>query len=153
MRLPLPTTTTTTTTTTTGGSGRGDDDDDDDKDEGEGKENNGGDGAIPATALGGVVNHMQKTLLDEFNTFIAIYVYKGRVWARLSAQVYLDEGDFAWAGEVLGVLCGRVRGGEGWREGEGESQGKSQGKGEEGEGQKDIEARLSSSLDLVDEKQ
>ncbi len=68
-----------------------------------------------------VVNYMQKVFVEEFDTFIAVYVYKGRLWTRLSGQIYLEEGDFAWAAEVLGSVCGRV--GEGAWMGEGKGAG------------------------------
>ncbi|KAK5227057.1 hypothetical protein LTR72_003047 [Exophiala xenobiotica] len=58
---------------------------------------------------------MEKTLVDEFNTFVAIYEYEGRVWTRISGQIYLELKDFEWLGEVLKGLCERIRAGESLR--------------------------------------
>jgi hypothetical protein len=58
---------------------------------------------------------MEKTLVDEFNTFVAIYEYEGRVWTRISGQIYLELKDFEWLGEVLNGLCERIRAGESLR--------------------------------------
>ncbi len=58
---------------------------------------------------------MEKTLVDEFNTFVAIYEYEGKLWTRISGQIYLELKDFEWLGEVLKGLCERVRAGESLR--------------------------------------
>jgi selenocysteine lyase/cysteine desulfurase len=64
---------------------------------------------------------MSNVLVEEYNTFLAIFVHGGRWWVRLSAQVYLTEEDFRWGGNVLKEVCGRAKTGE-WRKGgEGES--------------------------------
>ena len=55
---------------------------------------------------------MEKTLVDEFNTFVAIYEYDGKLWTRISGQIYLELKDFEWLGGVLKSLCERVRSGE-----------------------------------------
>ncbi|KAL2070800.1 hypothetical protein VTL71DRAFT_13826 [Oculimacula yallundae] len=51
---------------------------------------------------------LQETLIDEYKTFVAIWLFQGRFWARLSGQVYLDMEDFEWAGKTLKTLCERV---------------------------------------------
>lgn len=56
-----------------------------------------------------------KTLVEEFKTFIAIIFYDDSWWMRLSAQVYLTEEDFEWAGRTLLDICKRVEKGE-WQE-------------------------------------
>ncbi|KAI1611421.1 selenocysteine lyase [Exophiala viscosa] len=58
---------------------------------------------------------MERTLVDEYNTFVAIYEYDGRLWTRVSGQIYLELKDFEWLGEVLKSLCERVRSGESMR--------------------------------------
>ncbi|KAJ9608148.1 hypothetical protein H2200_007136 [Cladophialophora chaetospira] len=58
---------------------------------------------------------MQKTLVDEFNTFVAIYEYDGKLWTRISGQIYLELKDFEWLGGVLQGLCERVKMGESLR--------------------------------------
>ncbi|KAI1200652.1 PLP-dependent transferase [Nemania serpens] len=55
---------------------------------------------------------MMRTMVKEYKTFIALIIHAGQLWARLSAQVYLDLEDFEWAGHMLLQLCERVKGGE-----------------------------------------
>lgn len=57
---------------------------------------------------------MSKLLLDEYNTFLALYIHDQKFWVRLSAQIYLKEEDFAWSGKVLQEVCERVKKGE-WK--------------------------------------
>lgn len=61
------------------------------------------------------VDWMQKTLVDEFHTFVAIYPYDGKLWTRISGQIYLELKDFEWLGGVLKGLLERVRAGESLR--------------------------------------
>lgn len=51
---------------------------------------------------------MLTTMIDDYYTFMALFINGGRMWARISAQVYLDEEDFGRAAEVLEALCSRV---------------------------------------------
>ena len=55
-----------------------------------------------------------RVLAEEYNTFMAIVFFGGNWWIRLSAQVYLTEKDFEWAGHVLKEICTRVKKGE-WK--------------------------------------
>ena len=55
---------------------------------------------------------MQRKLVEEFNTFVPIYEYSGRMWCRVSGQIYLELKDFEWLGNVLRGLCERVGDGE-----------------------------------------
>ena len=55
---------------------------------------------------------MNRKLISDYRTFVALFKYNDRIWARISAQVYLDIGDFEWAGRVLLELSGRVTRGE-----------------------------------------
>jgi len=55
---------------------------------------------------------MQRMLVEEFNTFVAVYEYKDRMWVRISGQIYLELKDFEWLGGVLRSLCERVGWGE-----------------------------------------
>ena len=55
---------------------------------------------------------MERTLVEEHNTFVPIYEYKGRLWTRVCGQVYLEVRDFEWLGSVLRRLCERVGDGE-----------------------------------------
>lgn len=55
---------------------------------------------------------MMRTMVKEYKTFVPMIVHAGRLWARLSAQVYLDIDDFEWTGRMLLELCERVKRGE-----------------------------------------
>ena len=66
-------------------------------------------GYVAQEEVGKVVDYMQMTFVDEFDTFIAVYEYKGKLWTRLSGQVYLDMSDWEWCAGVLGKVCARVR--------------------------------------------
>ncbi|GAP86944.1 putative isopenicillin N epimerase [Rosellinia necatrix] len=55
---------------------------------------------------------MMRTMVKEYKTFVAMIIHGGRLWARLSAQVYLDMDDFEWTGRMLLELCERVKRGE-----------------------------------------
>ncbi|KAI0399345.1 pyridoxal phosphate-dependent transferase [Xylaria palmicola] len=55
---------------------------------------------------------MMRTMIKDYKTFLALRFHEGRLWARLSAQVYLDMEDFEWAGHMLLELCERVKRGE-----------------------------------------
>ncbi|KAI1775817.1 PLP-dependent transferase [Hypoxylon cercidicola] len=55
---------------------------------------------------------MEKMMMKDYNTFIPLFAHNGRLWARLSAQVYLDIEDFEWAGHMLLKLTERVKGGD-----------------------------------------
>ncbi|SPQ24056.1 26213d90-8380-4f62-b489-cc8fa95f0d3b [Thermothielavioides terrestris] len=80
--------------------------------EGEAPPAAGGFPALPKEDVSAVTNWMLETLMDEFKTFIALFVYKDRWWARLSAQVYLELDDFEWAGQTLKTVCERAGRGE-----------------------------------------
>ncbi|KAF2837142.1 PLP-dependent transferase [Patellaria atrata CBS 101060] len=51
-------------------------------------------------------------MVREYSTFMALIGYKGAIWIRVSAQIYLELADFKWAAEILKELCGRVYKGE-----------------------------------------
>ncbi|KAI0127242.1 pyridoxal phosphate-dependent transferase [Xylariales sp. AK1849] len=55
-----------------------------------------------------VTQWMLETLIRDYETFIALFIHGNRMWARLSAQVYLELNDFEWAGDALLKLCERV---------------------------------------------
>ncbi|KAF2964404.1 hypothetical protein GQX73_g9161 [Xylaria multiplex] len=40
---------------------------------------------------------MMRTMCEEYKTFVALINHAGRLWVRLSAQVYLDMEDFEWS--------------------------------------------------------
>ena len=73
-----------------------------------------GDETVSAADVGAVLNWLLERLVQDHDTFIAGTYHNGALWARFSAQVYLELADFAWAADVLSKLCTRVRAGE-WR--------------------------------------
>lgn len=68
--------------------------------------------SIPADEAALIGQWMMEALIHEYKTFIVLYIHRDRIWARLSAQVYLDINDFEWAGRTLAELCRRVADGE-----------------------------------------
>lgn len=68
----------------------------------------GEDVVIPRSQAYDATQWMLETLMAEHHTFVALFVYADRWWARLSAQVYLDMDDYEWAGTTLKQLCDRV---------------------------------------------
>ena len=67
--------------------------------------------SVPADEAAAAALWMEK-VSGEYKTWLRVYLYQGRLWTRLSAQVYLDEEDFVFAGETLKDLCERVGRGE-----------------------------------------
>ena len=61
------------------------------------------------------IEWMHKTLTDEYHTSVTIYEYDGRLWTRISGQIYLELKDFEWLAGVLKALFERVRAGESLR--------------------------------------
>jgi selenocysteine lyase/cysteine desulfurase len=51
---------------------------------------------------------MARTLVDDYKTFMALFVMGNRYWVRISAQVYLDMEDYKIAGKILKRLSERV---------------------------------------------
>lgn len=47
-------------------------------------------------------------LVTEYDTYFGIYVHAGKLWARLSAQIYIDLDDVEKGAKALNVLCDRV---------------------------------------------
>ncbi|POS68618.1 hypothetical protein DHEL01_v212988 [Diaporthe helianthi] len=52
-----------------------------------------------------------ETLVKQHNTFVAVVWYKRKLWARFSAQIYLDESDFVWGAKVLKGICQTIMAG------------------------------------------
>lgn len=53
---------------------------------------------------------MERTIRDEYNTFVVIFQYGGAFWVRFSGQIYLEEKDFLFGGKVLKELCEKFKG-------------------------------------------
>ncbi|KAI9671649.1 MAG: hypothetical protein M1831_003177 [Alyxoria varia] len=56
----------------------------------------------------GALHWMQRRMIHDMGTWIPIFWHAGCLWARFSAQIYLDVADFEWGAERLRGLCGRV---------------------------------------------
>jgi hercynylcysteine S-oxide lyase len=48
------------------------------------------------------------TAVNEFDTYLQIGFHSGRMWVRLSGQIYLAFKDFEWIGFRLKDLCDRL---------------------------------------------
>jgi selenocysteine lyase/cysteine desulfurase len=59
-----------------------------------------------------IVHWMNKTLVNEYDTFLGFNFYDGAWWVRLSGQIYLTKEDFQWATDVLKEVFERVKKGE-----------------------------------------
>ncbi|TKX24140.1 hercynylcysteine sulfoxide lyase-1 [Elsinoe australis] len=69
-----------------------------------------GGGEVDFGKVLGVARWMEKILVDEFNTFVAIFWHGDSLWVRLSAQIYLTLDDWEKAGRWLKETCERARG-------------------------------------------
>ncbi|KAF4551920.1 Hercynylcysteine sulfoxide lyase-like protein 1 [Elsinoe fawcettii] len=56
-----------------------------------------------------IARWMEKILVDEYKTFVAIFWHGEKFWVRLSAQVYLTEEDWVKAGKWLEEICERAK--------------------------------------------
>ncbi|PTB65672.1 selenocysteine lyase-like protein [Trichoderma citrinoviride] len=75
----------------------------------EGKE---GDVVVAAEDGDRVVVWMMSTMARDYNTIVPMFWLGRRFWVRMSAQVYLDLGDYEYGAETLGKLVERVGKGE-----------------------------------------
>lgn len=48
---------------------------------------------------------VQRTLIEDWNTYMPVFPFQGSWWVRISGQVYLDDSDFEWAGQTLKAVC------------------------------------------------
>ncbi|KAH8810914.1 pyridoxal phosphate-dependent transferase [Xylogone sp. PMI_703] len=58
--------------------------------------------------MGPAARYLTKSLADTYKTWLPIIDYKGWIWARLCAQIYLEMSDFEYVGNALKVLCERI---------------------------------------------
>jgi len=73
-----------------------------------------GQGEVPTEGVRRVAYWIEEQLVSKHDTFVATYGYRGRFYCRMSGQIYLEEGDFAWVAEILKGLCEEVRHGK-WK--------------------------------------
>lgn len=55
------------------------------------------------------LNYITSKMVEEHDTFIALMLYKGSFWVRISGQIYLDEEDLVKGVKVLRTLVGEVK--------------------------------------------
>ena len=59
-----------------------------------------------------IAEWIAQKLVTEHDAYLAIYLHAGRLWARLSAQIYIDLEDIERGAKVLKDLCERVAEGQ-----------------------------------------
>ena len=59
-----------------------------------------------------IAGWIAEKLASEYDTFFGIYLHAGNLWARFSAQIYLDLEDVEKGAEALNDLCSRASKGE-----------------------------------------
>jgi len=59
-----------------------------------------------------VVEWIVEKLVDEFDMYMAVYMHAGKIWTRLSAQIYIDLQDVERGANALKEICKRVDAGE-----------------------------------------
>lgn len=57
------------------------------------------------------VKWIMEQLMQDHDTWIPAKFYRGAIWVRVSAQIYLELKDFEWAARVLGDICDRISAG------------------------------------------
>lgn len=58
------------------------------------------------------VEWIVEKLVDDFDTYMAVYMHAGKIWTRLSAQIYIDLQDVERGAKALKEICQRVEAGE-----------------------------------------
>lgn len=64
--------------------------------------------SIPLTDVPKVIDYVLERLARDYNTFVNIAFISGSLWARFSAQIYLQLEDFEYGAKALKELCQRV---------------------------------------------
>jgi selenocysteine lyase/cysteine desulfurase len=64
---------------------------------------------FPVDMAGIILDWLRLAAVKEFDTYLQIAFHAGYLWVRLSAQIYLELGDFEWIGHRLKELCNKVR--------------------------------------------
>jgi len=59
-----------------------------------------------------VVEWVVEKLVDDFETYMAVYMHAGKIWTRVSAQIYIDLKDVERGANALKEICKRVEAGE-----------------------------------------
>lgn len=67
---------------------------------------------FPQEDIGKIQQWLRISAVKEYDTYLQIGPHAGRLWVRLSAQIYLEMDSFEWIGPKLKALCDRVNSGE-----------------------------------------
>ena len=59
--------------------------------------------------LQGVFRWVGDVLIRKYSTFVPVFRLGDALWTRLSAQIYLEKGDFVWLAGVLKEVCECIR--------------------------------------------
>jgi len=70
------------------------------------------DAAFDASEAGKIGSWINDRGVKDYDTYLQTAFHNGKMWVRLSGQIYLEVQDFEWVGEKLKVLCERLRKGE-----------------------------------------
>lgn len=68
--------------------------------------------SVPLSDVGKVIDFILERLAKDYNTFVNIAFISGSLWARFSAQVYLELEDFEHGAKALKELCEKITNGE-----------------------------------------
>jgi hypothetical protein len=71
--------------------------------------NAGGEKTFDVEDAGKVGAWINKTAVEEYDTYLQIAFHSGYLWVRLSGQIYLETKDFEWVAHKLNVLCQRLK--------------------------------------------
>ncbi|KAM0477093.1 hypothetical protein ACHAPX_006054 [Trichoderma viride] len=64
--------------------------------------------SVPSSDVGKVIDFILERLAKDYSTFVNIAFISGSLWARFSAQVYLELEDFEYGAKALKELCDKV---------------------------------------------
>ncbi|KAL7919607.1 PLP-dependent transferase [Trichoderma austrokoningii] len=64
--------------------------------------------SVPLSDVGKVIDFILERLAKDYNTFVNIAFISGSLWARFSAQVYLELKDFEYGANALKDICSKV---------------------------------------------
>lgn len=65
-------------------------------------------GKVEIADVGSIGEWVVATIVKEYKSFPFVRFWQGQFWARLSAQIYLDESDYEWTGQMLKEVCERI---------------------------------------------
>lgn len=67
-----------------------------------------GEGKIKKSDIGLVRQWIISRLVEDYKTYIELYIHANAFWARFSCQVYLELDEIVWGAKVLQKLCEQI---------------------------------------------